>query len=123
VDGLGQFSQIVDLAEEVGIADDQQRRVVVEHIHQVGHGGAALVADEFQLVALVIGPDHGAILRVDARAEDDLGALAAEVRVGDDHRFGQRSRAIVVARVGGFHAGEGAHHALVFEDRLQRALA
>ena len=124
VNRAGQVAEVLDLPEEVRVLDDEHSRVFVEHVHQVGQRGAAsLIADELQAAPLVIGAGDGAILRVHTGAEDNLAPLAAKVRIDHGYRLGQRGRTVVVTGVGRVHAGEHTHHALVFEDGLQRALA
>ena len=120
--GIGQRRQVIDLAEEVGILHGEHGGVVVQHFHQVDDFAAAAVADDADVAALMVGADDLAVLRVNGVAEDDFLAFVA----GDFQRhgdgFGQAGGAVVVAGVGGVHAGQGAHHALVFVGRLQRAL-
>ena len=127
---LGQLLQLAgfrQLAEEVWILNDHAGGVVVE----LGVGYWVLEAcpelsrrvGDCQVGAWGVGVQGGAVFRVYGGGDDDLAPFPARGVHCHDGCLGQAGGPIVVGGVGHIHAREGADHALILEDGLQRALA
>ena len=120
----GERRQIGDMAEQIGVLDDDaaglrpdQRGQPVEVVErrQVGRAGDDLIVGEARQRL-----EHRDVMRVHARRDQRL--LAPRHPARHEHRLGHRGRAVVHRRVGDIHAGEARHLRLEFEQILQRAL-
>ncbi len=121
---FGQWRQIGDPAEDVGILHDHRARLAVDPGDQaldIGLG-AELGRRQFERVAGELGHRlaHRDIMRVDARRQDRLRPAGDPPRHAD--RFPACGRAIVHRRIGDFTAKQPRDLRLEFEQHLQRAL-
>ena len=119
----GQVRRRLEAAEEVGLLEDDARRVGggLAELVEVGHAPVVGDLDDLEAEAGRVGLHDLAHLRVHGLAEDDLRAPGRVLR--DEARVCGHGGAVVPGGVRDVHAGELADGRLVFEDRLQDALA
>ena len=122
---LGDGGQVLERAEEVGLLDDDRRRVLADGGGEgVQVGGRARQQTDGLRARPVPGRlrgEHLPVLGVHAGREDDL--AAARLHAGEERGLGQRRAAVVHGGVADVHAGELADGRLELEDGLQHALA
>ena len=103
---LGESLDRLELAEEVRALDDERGGLVVElRLQLLEVGAAVFVAGHHGRVgAAQVGLDDRAVLRMDGRREQDLAALSLPHIEGEQHRFGERGRSVIMAGVAHLHA-------------------
>ncbi len=124
--GLGDFREVGQAAEDIGILHHDAAGVPVDPRNQpviVGPGGQA----GRRTGDLVVGelghrPHHFGIMRVQRAREHDLALLPAGDPARHGHRFPARGRAVVHRRIGDRAAIEPRDLRLEFEQHLERAL-
>ena len=119
--GFGELREVPDIAEQVGILDDDAGGVGVDPRCQVlAAGWRGRPGLECEALEARQGRGRVAVMRVEVAGDHRLRAPCDAVR--HHHRLGRGGRAVIHGGVGDLHAGEQAHLGLELEQVLQRAL-
>ena len=115
VDGIGQFGVVVDLAEGVG--------VLQEDAEAVDAGRLGIVADmQFDAEAVGARTHDFEGLRVHRAGDEEHVRLRFRRALGQGHRLGRGGRLIEQRGVGDLHAGQVGDHGLEVDQGLHAAL-